>query len=733
MTRRDRRLVLALAALGAAIVLAAGGIAAAVWVTLDAQERTLLAAVLQPRIAIASLAALVVFALAGLVLHRLFDRYVQAPAGLLGQVRVLLHGNGRRDLPREGSAENRGLAQAIASLLEERDRLRDDMARRVAEASQDIEQQRRRLAALMSELTQSVVVCNLEGRILLYNQRARLQLGAMSNAGSPGAGVELIGLGRSIYPVLDRPIIAHALEGIRSRLQRLQPEDAAPSSQFVTTTPAGRLLRVQMAAVLAPADPDSGAGAVRDHSELDGFVLMAEDITREFEQDAQRDELLHTLTEGSRASLANLQAAVEMLDFPDLDLPQRERFLAVVREEVGALAERVRRVAADAALRSKTRWPLEDMLGAELVAAAQRRIESHPGLRADASDVDRSLWLKVDSFALLQALAHLAGRLQECCGVSAVRLMLTAAEPGARLDLAWHGPAPDSAALASWQCEAMRIDGQGLSLSLGDVVERHGGEFWLERGAPGEDAFFFRFLLPVAENPGETQVAQLQRHEARPEFYDFDLFRTSPQSRRLDDTSLADLSYTVFDTETTGLDPAGGDEIIQIGATRIVNGRLLRTECFDQLVDPQRAITPASSRIHGITPEMVRGQPTIREVLPSFHAFAADTVLVAHNAAFDMRFLEIKQDEGGVRFDQPVLDTLLLSAVVHPEQGSHDLESIAARLGIRLAGRHAALGDALATAEIFLRLLPLLGELGIRTLGQARAAARRTYYARLRY
>jgi DNA polymerase-3 subunit epsilon len=80
-----------------------------------------------------------------------------------------------------------------------------------------------------------------------------------------------------------------------------------------------------------------------------------------------------------------------------------------------------------------------------------------------------------------------------------------------------------------------------------------------------------------------------------------------------------------------------------------------------------------------------------------------------------------------------VHDTLLLSALVHPAQPSHRLEAIAERFGIAVVGRHTALGDALVTAEIFLRLLPLLAAMGIETLGQAREASRRTAYARLRY
>jgi DNA polymerase-3 subunit epsilon len=241
----------------------------------------------------------------------------------------------------------------------------------------------------------------------------------------------------------------------------------------------------------------------------------------------------------------------------------------------------------------------------------------------------------------------------------------------------------------------------------------------------------FRFLLPLAD-PVLQDEAVLPG-ESRPEFYDFDLFRATAQTTALEERKLSELSYTVFDTETTGLDPSAGDEILQIGATRIVNGKLLRAECFEQLVDPQRSIPAASIPIHGITPDRVVGQPKIDAVLPAFHAFARDSVLVAHNAAFDMRFLQLKEGISGVRFEQPVLDTLLLSAVVHPNQDSHSLEAIAARLGVDVQGRHTAMGDAIVTAEVFLKLTALLADMGISTLAEARAAAQKTYFARLTY
>ncbi|MCU0813709.1 MAG: exonuclease domain-containing protein, partial [Burkholderiaceae bacterium] len=452
-----------------------------------------------------------------------------------------------------------------------------------------------------------------------------------------------------------------------------------------------------------------------------------------YERESAGERLLHGLTEGSRGSLANLQTAAEMLDDDTLDAPMRERFLSVVREEARAMARRIDELAVQNAAGLATRWPLEEMLGADLVAAAQRRLEALDGLRVAASEVDASLWLEVESFSLLQALAYLAGRLRDEYEIKLVQLRLQPADNArAHLDLLWTGQAMSTETVMTWETDAMRLGAETSPLTVRDVVQRHGGEFWFERERV-RHAAFFRFLLPLAREGGELAASAFVRSESRPEYYDFDLFALSESNRALDDRKLSELTYTVFDTETTGLEPSAGDEIIQIGATRLVNGKLLRGESFDQLVDPKRPIPAAGIPIHGITPEMVAGQPAIDTVLPAFHAYAHDTVLVAHNAAFDMRFLQLKEELTGCRFDQPVLDTLLLSAVVHPNQESHRLEAIAERFDVTVIGRHTALGDAMVTAEIFLKLIPLLAEKGIHTLGDARRAAQETYYARLKY
>jgi len=716
----DRRYVVSVVALASAMALWLAALLALLWSSLSDAERAALPALDGDRVALVVVVTLGALALGALGLHRLHRHFVEAPARLLEQAQVALAGDVAREIEASGSLENRGLAAAINDLVAARAHLRRDFEHKVQEASQAIEEERSRLAALMSELSQSVVVCNLDGRILLYNNQARWLFKGLSDAPTVAGGTELMGLGRSIHAVFDPALVAHALENVRKRMRR---GAADPSAQFVTATPAGQLLRVTMAPVRS----------TTAQSDITGFVLMLDNITRQYEDESVRDQHLHALTESTRASLGSVQAAVEALDYPDVDSEMRERLLGVIRDEVEAMGQRVRAVGHATAEGLKTRWPLEDMLGADVVQASLRSIESACAMHAALGEVDGSLWLKVDSFSLLQALSSLACRLNEELDVRGVELRLTPAGPQrAHLDLVWSGRVLNTETAMGWELDPMRRGAECLPLTVREVVMRHGGEFWFERERTRHQAFF-RFRLPLAAAHEEHAAAIARPGDSRPEFYDFDLFQTSPRSRELDEHTLAEITYTVFDTETTGLDPSSGDEIIQIGATRIVNGKLLRHESFEQLVNPKRSIPQPSIAIHGIRPEMLTGQPTIAEVLPAFHAFARDTVLVAHNAAFDMRFLQLKEAQTGIRFDQPVLDTLLLSALLHPHQESHALEAIASRLGVDATGRHAALRDATVTAEVFLRLVPLLADKGIRTLGQAREAARKAYYARLRY
>ncbi len=217
---------------------------------------------------------------------------------------------------------------------------------------------------------------------------------------------------------------------------------------------------------------------------------------------------------------------------------------------------------------------------------------------------------------------------------------------------------------------------------------------------------------------------------ARPEYTNFNLYDHPMHLEELGGRALKSLSFVVFDTETTGLRPSQGDEIISIAGVRVIDGKINTGAPFTRLVNPGRDIPKASIRFHGITEDMVKEEATIHQVLPEFRKFVGDAVLVAHNAAFDMKFLKLKEETTGIVFDNLVLDTLLLSVFLESESRNHSLDAIAERLGIQVDGRHTALGDSIVSAGIFVRMLDMLEARGIRTLRQAIDASSRISHVR---
>jgi len=660
-----------------------------------------------------------------LALKGLIDRHWTGVDRLLEQARSVVDQSHRIDAATFKHPPLAELASVINQLVEQRQALERDMDARVRTLSRRSELEKSRLAALMNELDKSVVVCNLEGRILLYNPRARLQFKRLSAAPGVTQGAELMGLGRSIHTVIDRELIDHALNKIRRRLER---GASNPSSQFVTGTPSGTLFR----GLVSPVCDVDEAGR-RDPGKLTGFVLLMENITCDVEAHRRKDELLARLTEDGRTTL---QASRRALDDwqPEGSTPEQTTALVdTLSTQIDRLGAQLEQAATLNARQRSGQWPMEDMRAEDWLEASLERLDQTDGLDATLVTPEEPLWLQVDSHALMELLMSLIDMLEAHVGVRTLAIELKPHNDQALVDLSLPWPAdrelPD---LTPWLDQRLQTGGGLAPCSARDVLQRHAAECWMDR--TGNERAAVRLLLPTIQARDEmpSRVAG-----ERPEFFDFDLFargaRSSTVDRSLDETPLSELSYTVFDLETTGLNPAAGDEIIQVGAVRVVNGRILSQESFDQLVDPQRSIPLLGIQIHGITPDQVRGQPKIDEVLPAFHAYARDSVLVAHNAAFDMRCLTIKQDALGLTFDQPVLDTLLLASLAQPHQASHSLDALAERFGLVIEGRHTGLGDARVTAELLIRLIPLLAELGIHTLAEAQAASERSYLARVQY
>jgi DNA polymerase-3 subunit epsilon len=655
------------------------------------------------------------FALVGLVtwVWFKFDDHVARPLERLGgELSAAVHA-GAEGPVEDGRARYLGsLVPALSEASRELAAARRDVEERVNEATQEAERQKGRLEAVLRDLEQGVVISTLDHRILLYNRYARTLLESGNGASC--------GLGRPLTDLFVAQPLRHALERLTRRFANRRHEThrdglAAP---FISATVTGHeSVRGRMSLVL-----DS------EHARPIGYVITFDRVTDELAAGIWRDRLLQDVTRDMRRRVAALSMAAEVLlrrssstgavGNGDLD-----RLRETVGEETRVLGERLDRLDQVAGDLLSGAWPMTEVFSSTLLDCVAARRSEGRGLTFESAG--ETLWLSCDSASVVELVDRIVNRVAVDTGTRHFRLVMRRRAQGAALDIMHEGPPVPVSRLEAWLDEA--LDDSLGAMTGHDVLSRHKTEMWPDR----DEAGCARVRLPLALAPGRENMAPRQAPPLsplaeRPEFYDFDLFaRPAPAS--MGEAPLRTLSYVVFDTETTGLEPSRGDELVSIAGVRIVNGRILRSEAFDTLVDPGRNIPAASTRVHGITQEMVAGAQSANEVLPLFHRFVGDSVLVAHNAAFDMTFLTRNRKAAGVSFDQPVLDTVLLAGHLFGAGESLTLDALAARFGIVIPqeARHTALGDALATAEVLLKLLGLLEARGVVTLDQAIAVSNR--------
>ena len=172
-------------------------------------------------------------------------------------------------------------------------------------------------------------------------------------------------------------------------------------------------------------------------------------------------------------------------------------------------------------------------------------------------------------------------------------------------------------------------------------------------------------------------------------------------------------TFVVFDLETTGFSPIK-DKIIEIGAVKVENGKI--TERFSTFVNPKVPIPFEITKLTSITDQMVLDAPDIETVLPQFLEFVGDAVLVAHNAGFDVGFIEQNCRYQDIQPDFTSVDTVAMARILLPTLSKYKLNVVANALHISLENHHRAVDDAGATAEIFVRFVEMLDERNIRTL-----------------
>jgi DNA polymerase-3 subunit alpha (Gram-positive type) len=176
---------------------------------------------------------------------------------------------------------------------------------------------------------------------------------------------------------------------------------------------------------------------------------------------------------------------------------------------------------------------------------------------------------------------------------------------------------------------------------------------------------------------------------------------------------LENLSYSIVDIETTGLNP-GTDEIIEIGAIKIENREI--KDIFNKLVRPEKQVPENITNLTGITQDMVAGEFPIKPVISQFVNFIGNTIIVAHNAEFDTSFLKNSMKKWlNSDMDNLIVCTVLISRDILPNLDNHKLHTVAKYFGLEVTNRHRAIGDAELTYQIWLHLLQKLKERNILT------------------
>ncbi|WP_149141006.1 exonuclease domain-containing protein [Gemmobacter caeruleus] len=625
------------------------------------------------------LAGLVVLGLVTWVWY-LFDLNVAKPIDILsGALRARAHSDVSGEMDAALARYLGDLAPAATAAAASLSETRNALAEAVARETTRLSAEKARLEALLSDVPVGVLLCSADHQLAFYNGTAADMLGG---AGAPG-------LDRRLFDYLHDGPLRHA----HQRLQEAGDPDAA-SDILCTTRSGARVLAGRMRLL-----------------EAGGYVLTLRDVTADLAQLSRREALLAETFDRIRRPAANLGTLFAVLPEGEALPPQMERALRDEVERLGAAVTELTRRHDEGRAEAV---PLAPIRASDLVDGIAARMEAQ-GLSVHVGEV-APLLLRCNGFEIVGLAGRLGAALAEARGLRAFTLDLTERGADARITLGWQGEALPVGQLEHWLDQPLE---DGLPDTTGrSVLAAHATEIWPE-GRPGQQAVVLPLRAARRAGPRPAPVA-------RAVVYDFDLL-SKARNAAVSDTRLEDLTYVVFDTETTGLLPAQGDEIVQIAAVRIVNGKRVAAEVFDTLVNPGRPIPPASTTVHGITDAMVAGAPGIAEVGRAFHAFADGAVLVAHNAPFDLDFLRRKEGVTGVRFDNPVLDTVLLSAVIFGQHEVHSLDALTHRLDITIPeeARHTAIGDTVATADAFLKLMPMLRGRGLTSFGEVVAEVRR--------
>jgi DNA polymerase-3 subunit epsilon len=608
----------------------------------------------------------------------LFDTHVARPIDKVASaMRARAHADVAHELSTDDARYLGDLAAAASATATTLAQTRGALAESVQRETSRLAADKNKLEQLLADVPPAVLLCTGRHHLVFYN------------------GVAKQFLAGSQRPVcLDRNVFDYLSEGpIRDAHHRLL-ESADPDAvvEFICLSPSGER---RLAGRMRLASDNGGDGGA--------YVMTLRDVTTEVAAYGRRDVLLGDVFLQIRPAVSELRRRAAEQSGGPLQYGDIHPQIEALDTMLDALEGRFESCRSDG-------WPMAPTDARELGSQLRRELE---GLGLSLEIDAEELAVRCNAFDIVSLLGHIASRVDGATSAGQFRLAISAVGDAAELAVSWSGGSITQEALQGWLGEPVFEGG----VTCETILRAHGNTLLV--GFAGDRPAILTRLRPIERL--RPVGADLSRHVV----YDFDLLSRMHYDK-ISDARLDALTYVVFDTETTGLLPEQGDEIVQIAAVRIVNGKRVKSEVFNLLVNPGRPIPASATAIHGVSDAMVVDAISVQEAVRQFHRFAEGAVLVAHNAPFDMEFLYRREKEVGLRFLHPILDTVLVSATAFGRAETHTLDALASRLGVHIedADRHTALGDAVATADVFIKLKDMLAGQGLVRFGEVLASVR---------
>ncbi|MDP3283762.1 MAG: PAS domain-containing protein, partial [Desulfobacterales bacterium] len=372
------------------------------WQQLTPSEKIILESISEKNFFYIFSSIILLFACLIFVIDGILHVYILPAKQLTGETHIINSVNPSHRIRMEGSSEIIRLAEAINEGAERYENLQRNVDEMIHFARTESEKERNILAAVMSELSEGILICNSDGQIILYNKKAKQLLEGGSN-GKLERNVQngLVGIGRSVFGIIEKKLLVHALDEIAAGLK----EENKNVSSFITVSKEDKLLRAEAVPVL-------------NHlKQFTGFILILEDITEKLEKESRFDSLLLSFTRGVRASIAGIRSAIEIvLEYPDIKKERLDEFTRIIHQESITLGNMIDETFFNYSCRFNSMWPLVKMSAGDLVETVKKKAEEKPGVIIHYVKPDVPCWIKVDTYSMITAFLFLIEELKNETG-----------------------------------------------------------------------------------------------------------------------------------------------------------------------------------------------------------------------------------------------------------------------------------------------------------------------------